>query len=71
MASTLPYVSREDLDDLERELRATKPGWSPDIGALEIAILLDLILAFRQGQIVGCPPPGDGVDSPDGSGDAG
>jgi hypothetical protein len=49
MASTLPFISREELDELEQELRSTKPGYSPDIGAFEIAILLDLITAFRQG----------------------
>jgi hypothetical protein len=57
VASTLPYISREELDELEQELRATKEGYSPDIDALQCTILLDLILAFRQGQIVGCPPP--------------
>ena len=50
MASTLPYISREELDELEKELRDTKPGWSPDIDALQITILLDLIAAFREGK---------------------
>jgi hypothetical protein len=66
MASTLPYITREDLDELEHELRITKEGYSPDIDALQCTVLLDLIAAFRQGQIIGCPPPvageGGGVD---------
>lgn len=61
MASTLPYISREELDELEQELRDTKDGYSPDLDAFQRTILLDLILAFRQGQIVGCAPPAAGV----------
>jgi hypothetical protein len=61
VASTLPYINREELDELEQELRSTKPGYSPDLDAFQCTILLDLILAFRQGQIVGCPPPAPGV----------
>jgi hypothetical protein len=49
MVSTLPYISREEMDELENELRTTKPGWSPDIDAFQIRILLDLIAAFRNG----------------------
>jgi hypothetical protein len=60
MASTLPYITCEELGELENELRITKDGYAPDIDALQRTILLDLISAFRQGQIV---PPSSIADT--------
>jgi hypothetical protein len=57
MTSTLPYISREELDELENELRITKDGYAPDIDALQRTILLDLIAAFRQGRLGTATPP--------------
>lgn len=43
MASTLPFVSAEEWQDILTELETTKDGYAPDIDALQRAVLVDLV----------------------------